>query len=177
MTISKSRGASFYWTGEEQKSLGGLYDKILVDQFAQAMRTLVNEVEADLAALYVAASRAYGTAGTTPFGTNLAEAAQTLKILQDNGAPTGDLQLVINTAASATLRILAQLNKANEAGSDALLRRTGPAGYGRGPRLHSTLVRRPRLHPGEVGGDQARTLPRHDGVADDAAARRLGFGH
>ena len=123
MTISKSRGVSFYWTGEEQKSLGGLYDKILVDQFAQAMRTLVNEVEADLAALYVAASRAYGTAGTTPFGTNLAEAAQILKILQDNGAPTGDLQLVINTTASATLRTLAQLNKANEAGSDALLRR------------------------------------------------------
>ena len=51
MTISKSRSTVFGWNGEEQKSLGGLYNKILVDEFAQAMRTLVNEVETDLAAL------------------------------------------------------------------------------------------------------------------------------
>jgi hypothetical protein len=51
MTISKSKGVPFYWTGEEQLGLGGLYDKILQDQFAQAMRILVNEVDADLAAL------------------------------------------------------------------------------------------------------------------------------
>src|SRR3970040_720156 len=66
MTINKSRSVVFGWNGEEQKSLGGLYNQILVDQFAQSMRTLVNEVEADLAALYVNASRAYGTAGTKP---------------------------------------------------------------------------------------------------------------
>src|SRR3989304_4893436 len=53
MTINKSRSVVFGWNGEEQKSLGGLYNQILVDQFAQSMRTLVNEVEADLAALYV----------------------------------------------------------------------------------------------------------------------------
>ncbi len=123
MTISKARSSTFYWTGEEQKSLGGLYNKILKDQFAQAMRTLVNEVEADLAALYVHASRAYGTGGTTPFGTNLSELAQVLKILQDNGAPIGDLQAVMNTSAGAALRTLGQLNKVNEAGNEDLLRR------------------------------------------------------
>jgi hypothetical protein len=123
MTISKSRSAVFGWNGEEQKSLGGLYNQILVDQFAQAMRTLVNEVETDLAALYVHASRAYGTAGTAPFASTLDEAAQILKILLDNGAPKTDLQLVINTTAGAKLRTLAQLSKANEAGSDEMLRR------------------------------------------------------
>lgn len=123
MSISKVRSATFFWEAEEQKGLGGLYDVILRDQFTQAMRALVNEVETDLAALYVSASRAYGTAGTTPFGTNLAEVAQTLKILQDNGAPQTDLQLVINTTASAALRSLTQLNKANEAGGSELLRR------------------------------------------------------
>lgn len=125
MSISKSRSASFFWEGEEQKGLGGLYNKILADQFAQAMRTLVNEVEADLAALYVAASRAYGTAGTAPFdSTNkLAFTAQLLKILEDNGAPTSDLQLVIDTTAGAALRTLAELYQVNTAGSDALLRR------------------------------------------------------
>lgn len=123
MTINKSRSTVFGWNGEEQKSLGGLYNQILVDQFAQAMRTLVNEVETDLAALYVNASRAYGTAGTAPFGSTLDEAAQLLKILLDNSAPTSDLQLVINTTAGAKLRTLAQLTKANEAGGDDLLRR------------------------------------------------------
>jgi len=123
MTISKSRSSVFGWNGEEQKSLGGLYNQILVDQFAQAMRTLVNEVEADLAALYIYASRAYGTAGTPPFASDLSDPANVLKILKDNGAPTGDLQMVINTTAGAKLRTLAQLTKANEAGDDSLLRR------------------------------------------------------
>lgn len=122
-SISKSRSASFFWEGEEQKGLGGLYNTILMDQFMQAMRTLVNEVETDLAALYVAASRAYGTAGTTPFASDLSDPANALKILLDNGAPQGDLQLVINTTAGAKLRTLGQLTKANEAGSAELLRR------------------------------------------------------
>lgn len=125
MTISKSRSVVFGWTGEEQKSVNGLYNQILINQFAQSMRTLVNEVEADLAALYIYASRAYGTAGTTPFDTTnkLAFTAQLLKILKDNGASEGDLQLVINTTAGAALRTLTDLTHANEAGSAEPLRR------------------------------------------------------
>jgi hypothetical protein len=119
MTISKSRSVSFPWNGEEQVSLGNqVYADTLQQQFEQAMRTLTNEIEVDLAALYKYASRAYGTAGTSPFGTNLAESAQILKILKDNGAPTTQLRGVIDTAAGAAMRTLAQLTKANEAGSD-----------------------------------------------------------
>jgi hypothetical protein len=124
MTISKSRSVVFGWNGEEQKSLGGLYNQILIDQFAQSMRTLVNEVESDLAALYIYASRAYGTAGTAPFASTLADPAQLRKILSDNGAPMGDLQLVIDTTAGAALRTLAQLNKLNESGGEMLNRGT-----------------------------------------------------
>lgn len=125
MSISKSRSTKFFWEGEEQKGLGGLYDVILKDQFAQAMRTLCNEVEADLAALYVYASRAYGTGGTTPFdSTNkLSFMAQLHKILADNGSPMGDLQLVLNTTAGAALRTLTELWQANTGGGDDLLRR------------------------------------------------------
>ena len=123
MTISKSRVVPFSWNGDEQKSLGGQYGGILSDQFAQAMRTLVNEVETDLAALYVGASRAYGTAGTTPFASTLDGTAETRKILADNGAPMSDMQMVIDTSAGAKLRTLGQLTKANEAGGDDLLRR------------------------------------------------------
>jgi hypothetical protein len=123
MTISKSRSVTFPWNGEEQVGLGNLYNEVLTKQFAQAMRTLVNEVETDLASLYVFASRAYGTAGTTPFASTLADTAQLLKILLDNSAPRTALQMVINTTAGAALRTLAQLTKANEAGGDDLLRR------------------------------------------------------
>jgi hypothetical protein len=123
MSINKARGVTFYWTGEDVKSLGGNYNVILRDQFAQAMRTLVNEVETDLAALYVGASRAYGTAGTAPFASDLSDPANIRKILADNGAGMGDLQLVIDTTAGAKLRTLAQLTKANEAGSAGLLNR------------------------------------------------------
>lgn len=125
MTISKSESATFFWEAEEQKALGGMYDVILRDQFVQAMRALVNAVETDLAALYIHASRAYGTAGTTPFdSTNkISFMAQLFKILADNGAPTTDLQLVLNTTAGAALKSLTELWKANESGDAALLRR------------------------------------------------------
>jgi len=124
MSISKVRSATFFWEAEEQKGLGGLYNTILQDKFTQAMRALVNEVEVDLAALYVAASRAYGTAGTTPFdSTNkLTFMAQLYKILADNGAPLSDLQMVINTTAGVALRSLTELWKANESGDNNLLR-------------------------------------------------------
>jgi len=126
MSISKSRSATFFWEAEEVKGLGSAtFNTILTNQFAQAMRTLVNEVEADLAALYVAASRAYGTGGTTPFdSTNkLSFMAQLYKILADNGAPLSDLQLVLNTTAGAALRSLTEMWQANTAGGAELIRR------------------------------------------------------
>jgi len=126
MTINKARRVPIRWNGEEKLGLdnnGASFNVILRDQMAQGMRTLVNEVEADLAAVAVNASRAYGTAGTTPFATNLADSAQMRRILSDNGAPLGDLQMVIDTSAGANMRTLTQLSKANEANDDSLLRR------------------------------------------------------
>lgn len=126
MTIQKARRVPVRWNGEEKRGLdnnGASYNVILRDQLAQGMRALVNEVEADIAALCTKTSRAYGTAGTTPFATNLADPAQMRKILSDNGAPLGDLQMVIDTSAGANMRTLAQLTKANEAADTSLLRR------------------------------------------------------
>jgi len=123
MSIAKSKSSTFYWTGEDQLGLGRMYEQILRDQFAQSMRVLLAEVDADLAALYIYASRAYGTAAATPFASSLAEMAEMYRILADNGAPTSDLQLVIDTAAGAKLRTLAQLTQVSTAGSDQTLRR------------------------------------------------------
>jgi len=108
MTITKARRIPVRWNGEQSLGLdnnGPGRKNIMRDQFAQAMRTLTNEVEADLAALHIYASRAYGTAATTPFGTagDFTDATMALKILKDNGAPQSDLHLAIDTTAGAKL--------------------------------------------------------------------------
>lgn len=122
IVITKSRMAPFRWSGEDQKGVntGPGYKNIRRDQIAQAMRTLVNEIEAAVGGLVYTTSRATGTAGTTPFATALGDTAQARKILSDNGAPLSDLQCVIDTTAGANMRTLAQLTKANEAGTTEL---------------------------------------------------------
>jgi len=142
MTISKSKYSPVRWSGEEQKGVGnsGMLGNIVTDQFTQSMRALVNLVEADLASLASKASRAYGTAGTTPFGTagDLSDAAFTRKILEDNGAPQTDLQMVLGTSAIANIRAKQSvLFKVNEAGTDALLRQ-GIIGLLEGFNLHTS---------------------------------------
>ena len=127
MSIANSRNVTFFWEAEEERGLAnaGYYQQILRDQFAQAMRTLCNEMETDLGELYVAASRAYGTAATTPFGTagDYTDAANVRKILADNGAPMNDLQLVLSTAAGANLRGKQGGRGVDAEGSSELLRR------------------------------------------------------
>lgn len=124
IVITKSRAAEFGWVGEEQKGLnnGPGFLTIRAGQMAQAMRSLTNEIETDVASLYKATSRAFGTAGLTPFASTLQDTAQMRKILSDNGAPLGDLQLVIDSTAGANMRTLTNLTKANEANDASLLR-------------------------------------------------------
>lgn len=125
MSITKARRVPVRWNGEQSLGLnngGPGRSRIMQDQFAQAMRTLANEVETDLAALHVYASRAYGTAGTTPFGTanDYTDASNVLKILKDNGGPVSDNQLVLGTAAGANL--LGKQARVDAAGSSSILR-------------------------------------------------------
>ena len=130
VTMTKARAVPIRWNGEEQRAMGTgdtpQGRNIIRDQFAEGMRKLVNEIEVDLAVLAKgSASRAYGTAGTTPFGTagDLSDIAQLRKILEDNGAPTSDLQFVGNSATWANLRGKQNvLFKVNEAGSSDMLR-------------------------------------------------------
>ena len=124
MSINKVRGVKFHWTGEDETALGReAKTGIQNNKFAQAFRTLANEMENDLALLYKAASRAYGTAGTTPFATagNFTDAAEARKILVDNGAPDSELRLVINTAAGAKIR--GMQSQAHMVASDDPIRR------------------------------------------------------
>lgn len=127
LSITKSRAVQIPYTGEDQRHLnnGIGFETVYGDQVAQAMRTLTNEIEYDIAVeAYKNASRAFGTAGTTPFGSSFSEVAEVRQILADNGMPMNDGQssIVMNTLAGTNLRQLAQLQKANESGSDSMLR-------------------------------------------------------
>ena len=125
IALSKQRYFPFSWSGEESYAMdaGPGYLSLKQAQIAQAIRAACNEIENDLAVgVYKAASRAYGTAGTTPFASDLSDTANVRKILDDNGAPLTDRSLVINTTAGAKLRTLTQLTKVNEAADSSMLR-------------------------------------------------------
>lgn len=96
------------------------------DLFAQAFRKIRNTIEAHVGTtIKNGASRAVGTAGTTPFGSSHALINDARRILVDNGAPVEDgmVSLVLDTAAGTNLRNLTNLYKVNEAGESNLLRR------------------------------------------------------
>lgn len=121
VTITKSKAYPIRWAGEEQLSItaNGVINTVLADQFAQGFRTLANAVEADLGAQYTAMSRAYGTAGTTPFAiaNQMTDMAQANRILDDNGAPAVGRVMILGSAARAILEgQQANLFKVNEAG-------------------------------------------------------------
>jgi hypothetical protein len=124
ITISKERAAPFGFNGNDQKgyNTGVGYANNRAGKIAQAIRTITNEVETDLGALYSTFSRAYGTSGTTPLGTanDYTDASEALKILKDNGAPGSDNQLVINTAAGSNF--IGKQSAVNSAGTDSMLR-------------------------------------------------------
>lgn len=124
IVITKSRAAEFGFIGDQQKALntGSGYANSRVGKIAQAIRSITNEVETDLAALQATFSRAYGTPATTPFGTanDYTDASNVLKILKDNGAPGSDNHLVLDTTAGANF--IGKQSAVNAAGTDSMLR-------------------------------------------------------
>lgn len=119
-------GKPIVWNGEEEMGVGSKKRQLFLDQVTQRMRSLANEMESDvcLEAHTGAQGGAYGTAKTTPFapGSNMADFAQLVKIMNDIGAPQFGRNLVLNTTAAASLRNNGVLFRVNEAGTADLLR-------------------------------------------------------
>jgi hypothetical protein len=126
MTIGQKSRTNIPIKGEIAKQLANTadYGLVLEQLFVQHLRTHANAIEAHCGTVIKnGASRAIGTAGTAPFGSDFNLTADARRILVDNGCPMdGQVSLVINTAAGSNLRKLAQLQKANEAGSASMLR-------------------------------------------------------
>ena len=122
VTITGNDQVSWNLTGEQIRSLdnGPESSEWVRQMMLQGMRKLRNNAEAAATlAVKQGASRAYGTAGTTPFAADLSALTNARKILQDNGAPLADLQMVVDTAAALNLRNLGVVQNSYQAGSDA----------------------------------------------------------
>jgi hypothetical protein len=166
--ITKQRKVTFNLTGEEQRGLGEANNRAIATQrFAQAFRTLSNEMESDLAALYVSASRAHGTGGTTPFGTgdDLTDLSEVLRILDDNGAPKTDRHVVLGSAAVAKLLgKQPSMFRVNEAGQD-MTRRFGMMEQLFGGEFH---------HSGQIKTHTALVAASPDYLIDNASGYDIG---
>jgi hypothetical protein len=122
VTIDKRRKTSWNLTGEQVRSLenGGNYQEWVRQLLQQGMRTLRNEMEVDCVnAIKQGASRALGSAATTPFASDINDIAALRKLLRDNGAPMADMNLVVDSAAYLNLLKLGIIQQAYQAGTDA----------------------------------------------------------
>ncbi len=125
LTLEQEAEVSWHLTAEEERSLinGGNLNDTLSQMFQQGIRELVNPIEAYIATVaYQSANSAIGTAATTPFGSDLSDANEMKKALDDLGCPKTGRSLVINTDAGLNLRNLTQLTNANQAATDSTLR-------------------------------------------------------
>lgn len=129
LVISHQKKSSLVWTGNEQLEVGSSLSGMMENQIAQRIRSLVNAVEDDLCNTIafegINSGNVIGTAGTPIFSdtAKLTMLTKALKTLQDKGAPTSELQALLNTTESMNMRNLANLQKVNEAGENDLLRR------------------------------------------------------
>ncbi len=122
VVISAAKKVSWHLTGEQIRSLQNatISEDWVKQLVSQGMRTLRNLAEVDAAtALKQGASRAFGTAGTTPFASDLSALTNARKILQDNGAPLSDLWYTGDSNSGLNLRNLGIFQQAYQAGSDA----------------------------------------------------------
>ena len=133
------------YTGEDQKHLnnGAGYQTVYGNQIQQAMRAICNKMELDLMAkLALGVGNGYGTAGTTPYASDMKDLPNIMKLLIDRGCPDdGNISAIYDTTAAVNIQNLGNLYKVNEAG-DAGLLRNGVLGN-----LYNVVLRR----SGQVG--------------------------
>lgn len=126
--ITKNRMQTFHQTVSERLALtagGNDNARILFEQkIEKAMNALMNEVETDIAGdIKKYASRARGTAGTTPFASGLSALTAVKRELDDNGCPDdGGRSFVMSPASYEKFMNLAIVQQANVADSTAFLR-------------------------------------------------------
>jgi hypothetical protein len=125
VTITNSSKVCWNLTGEQQRSLENatIETDWIRQMIEQGMRTLRNDAEAKAwAAALAGASRAVGTAGVTPFASDLSALAAVKRVLLNQGCPSANVTAVIDTNAGQNLRKLGVYQNFYQAGTDKQLR-------------------------------------------------------
>jgi hypothetical protein len=126
MTIGQVARVNIPLKGETVRQLDNTVgrENFVKNVLAQGMRVIVNAIESHIGTVAKnGASRAVGTAGTTPFASTHAVIPQVNQILTDNGAPQDNQRtLVLSTGAATNLKTLSHIYKVNEAGGAETLR-------------------------------------------------------
>jgi hypothetical protein len=130
MVINNDYAVRFCWTGEEDRSINNSWGRggngFRNMQIDEAIRLLINQVELSIAS--VAANALYSYApvnGGILFNQqsdNIKDMTQIDKLMNRAAIPRNDRHLVMGYDASANLRNLYNITRANENGSDETLR-------------------------------------------------------
>lgn len=128
--ISKIRKNTFYLKGEDMTLINRIgFAKWFGIRLTQSMRTLVNEIESELAIEAMNnAGFAVGVGGTPLFGTDHSILNAAYRIFVENGVPMDDLSAIMLPTYTEKLRNLNYLFKVNEGGDNGELLRQGILG-------------------------------------------------
>lgn len=127
MTLSKTINMSIRLVGEDDKDLmdssqgyASSMGSIIEKRTQNMLRTIETNVINDI---YLNSCRAVGTAGTTPFASNIDVLSDLEDIFAENEYEDDDISFVGDFSAFGNLRKLDTLQQVNTSGSDETLRR------------------------------------------------------
>jgi hypothetical protein len=95
---------------------------ILPMQISEAVKSLANEVDRSILALYKKVYGVAGVAGTTPFATSTAEAQEARLVLNRQLCPVQDRRMVLDVEADANATGLPAFQSADRAGDTSTIR-------------------------------------------------------
>lgn len=96
-------------------------------QMSEAVRALANDINLSILNKYKGIFGFTGTAGTTPFSSNVEAATGARQVLNEQKAPRDNRRMVLDFAAEAKALALADFQRVNESG-DAGVKREGEIG-------------------------------------------------
>lgn len=110
--------APFYLT---DKDLLEIMDGVIPMQASEAIKSLANKIDQTILGKYVGVYGWAGTAGTTPFGTDLSEYTEARTVLNRQLAPINDRRVVLNPDAEGNALLLRAFQDASFGGGTGVI--------------------------------------------------------
>jgi len=118
--LNKWYEAPFYLTDQDMMTV---MEGTIPMQASEAIKSLANQVNSDILALYNSVYGYWGTAGTTPLASNANDIAGTRKVLDNQLAPVDDRRFLLNPDANANAMSLTAFQYVNQSGTDLTMRK------------------------------------------------------